>query len=887
VEVTIRGVHFKDGLANDYGGAVYNGGTLTLESCIFSGNRTITYSGGAIWSGNTLTIRGCTFYGNVAGANGGAVCFTASGKTLTLEGNLFYGNTGGNYPVVNSSGTVSASYNVVDAAFGTGTTDSGWTAGTGDNQAMVLPLSPRTFKILYGNAAAATLPSTLPTGYPATDFYGQSISAGGAAGAVQAVTANGYWLDLLPVNNSLWGSVSVNPLPDADGLVSSGSVTLTAISGTYPYSFAYWLQEGVKITSNPYTFTISAHTQIQAVFGIEVNTFSGAGSDATPGTLRYALVNAQDGDIIWFNGVSPGATVLELEGPLPEITKSVTIEGEGITLAPVASWIANDTSQLFRISGAVTIRRVHFKDGLANGSGGAIRNAGTLTLESCIFSGNKYTGASGGGGAIYSSDTLTIRGCTFYGNTAPGVGAVFFSVLGKTLTLTGNLFYGNTGNYPVVLINGSRSASYNMVDVAYGQGATWAGWDAGTGDLYSAAMSVSPKTFKVLYGNAAATNLPSTLPSGYPTTDFYGQPISGGGAAGAVQAVTAASGYYLGLSVNNSSAGTVSVNSQPDGDDLYPGGSVITATPNTGWSLWYWLVDGVKTIAPSLTLSAHTRIQAVFCRSVTVFTDGAGSESTPGTLRYALTNAGSGDTIVFSGVTPGDTTITLESPLPQITESVTMEGNGVILTRASSWTSNATSQLLYITSDTAELRITGVHFKDGLAFNYGSAIRSEGPLTLESCIFSGCTTTYNFGAAVYSANTLTIRGCTFYGNTTSIGGSGAVYYNPPSNYEFLTMRGNLFYGNSSPVVYQKANFSGSYNVVDMAIGTGSGQSGWYPSTGDTTFSALSITGVPFNTTTFAPVSALQSVLPSAPAGFPETDFYGNTRTDPGAPGAVR
>jgi hypothetical protein len=82
----------------------------------------------------------------------------------------------------------------------------------------------------------------------------------------------------------------------------------------------------------------------------------------------------------------------------------------------------------------------------------------------------------------------------------------------------------------------------------------------------------------------------------------------------------------------------------------------------------------------------------------------------------------------------------------------------------------------------------------------------------------------------------------------------------------------------------------SYNVVDVALGTGSAQAGLAAGTGDTTFALLGIAGDPFNTTTFEPVTALRSpgVLPSTrPADFPETDFNGATRNFPGAPGAVK
>jgi predicted outer membrane repeat protein len=177
------------------GGAIYNTGILTLESCIFSGNQTtVSYaSGGALYSANTLTVRGCTFYGNTAGYQGGAVYFSASGKTLTLTGNLFYGNTAPVYPVVrNNSGTISASYNVADAAFGTGNTQTGWAAGTGDTTFTALGItgSPfvntTSFVPVPALQSPGVLPSPAPAGFPATDFYGAARTFPGAPGAVSA-----------------------------------------------------------------------------------------------------------------------------------------------------------------------------------------------------------------------------------------------------------------------------------------------------------------------------------------------------------------------------------------------------------------------------------------------------------------------------------------------------------------------------------------------------------------------------------------------------------------------------------------------------------------------------------------------------------------------------
>jgi hypothetical protein len=93
-----------------------------------------------------------------------------------------------------AGGTASSGgYNVSDMASGTGSTGSGWTFAAGDTQVTMLPIiSATSFKPITGSAGEAVriVPvSTLPAGFPATDFYGNTRSSyvsGGntAAGAV-------------------------------------------------------------------------------------------------------------------------------------------------------------------------------------------------------------------------------------------------------------------------------------------------------------------------------------------------------------------------------------------------------------------------------------------------------------------------------------------------------------------------------------------------------------------------------------------------------------------------------------------------------------------------------------------------------------------------------
>jgi hypothetical protein len=508
-------------------------------------------------------------------------------------------------------------------------------------------------------------------------------------------------------------------------------------------------------------------------------------------------------------------------------------------------------------------------------------------------------------GAIYNNGNgfLTIKGCTFYENN--GAALNYYHVIssgGGPLTLVGNLFFFNIGR---VYSNGGSivSGGFNVVDVPFGTGDRQTGWPALIGDKNISELPFSTTTFRLLTGSGAA-NVITTRPANYPTVDFYGNPIpASGAAAGAVQSTVSGSGYNLDVSVNDTSRGTVNTSSVPNQDGLFSGTVTLTASVNTGYEFSYWLVDGEQSGSANpltLTMSKHTKVQAIFGRPVLVtnFNDDMYSETTVGTLRNALANAQGWDIIRFSGVTPGTSTVALYDALPRITKNLIINGNGVILTRSTAWTTvDSYSQLLHINSSSAMVTISHIHFKDGRSQSGAAIDNNYGNLYLESCIFSnnqGINTLYGAsgGAICNYDGTMDIKGCTFYGNSSESFG-GTVY-----NSGTLTLEGNLFYGNTSsrgrPVVYQ---FDGTvtsrgYNVVDVTYGTeiyvGSNEAGWDAAPTDTTFSDLGIDGDPINTATFVPVSGLGSVIPNPPPeGFPATDFYGNVRTFPGAPGAVK
>jgi hypothetical protein len=769
-------------------------------------------------------------------------------------------------------------------------------------------MSPVSFRLLSGSGAAGALTS-LPDGYPSLDFYGSPIAAGGGAGAVQSIASgSGYYLGLT-VNDPARGSASASPAPDAEGFVT-GPVTLTAAASSSDYPFSHWLVNGVQESANPLTVPMTGHTTVQAVFG-RIVTVTGTGDGATtPGTLRYALTNAQDWDVIRFST----AHTVALGSALPQITKSITIEGNGSTITRAASWTATDyNTQLLRIDyGTVNISRIHFKDGRATGSGAAIRNDGTLTLESCIFSGNQTSSSYSEGGAVYNQGTMNLRGCTFYNNKSGERGGAVYNSSNGTLTLAGNLFYGDTAaiNGPAVSGSGTvTSQGYNVFDVG--------GWTAAAGDKTISSLPISPATFRLLSGREAAGALAS-LPDGYPSLDFYGDPITAGGAAGAVQA-TASGGYYLDLTVSNAARGSVSASPAPNADGLRSGTVTMTVSATAAdCAFSHWLVNGARQDGTplALTLTGHTTAQAVFTRFVTVNSAGD-SAATAGTLRYALTNAQDEDIIRFSAAH----TVALGSALPYITNNITIEGNGSTITRAASWTATSdTSQLLVVYYPTNVVNISRLHFKDGRATDRGGAIRNDGILTLESCIFSGNQTSSTdrstYGGAIYNNGTLTLESCIFSGNQTSstnvirsaYGGAvcnssngtltlrGCTFYNNKSGYggavynfsnSTLTLAGNLFYGNTAAdngLVVDGLVTSQGYNVVDAAMGTADDQSGWTAAAGDKTISGLPMSPVTFR---LLSGSGAAGALTSLPDGYPSADFYGDPIAAGGAAGAVQ
>jgi predicted outer membrane repeat protein len=105
--VSLSHLTLTNGNGNGPGGAILNGGSLTIAYSTFSANHSSVFGGAIENNGASLTIQNSTFSGNTAGEDGGAI--DVSLGTVTMTNSTFVGNTASNNggAVANYQGSVS------------------------------------------------------------------------------------------------------------------------------------------------------------------------------------------------------------------------------------------------------------------------------------------------------------------------------------------------------------------------------------------------------------------------------------------------------------------------------------------------------------------------------------------------------------------------------------------------------------------------------------------------------------------------------------------------------------------------------------------------------------------------------------------------------------
>jgi hypothetical protein len=191
-------------------------------------------------------------------------------------------------------------------------------------------------------------------------------------------------------------------------------------------------------------------------------------NDSGPGSLRQALVDANDGDTIDATAISG---VISLTTGQLLVDKSVTINGAGAGLLAVDG---NATSSVFQIGTGetVTISDLTIRNGHSGSRGGGIDNEGssTVNITNCTVSGNTAGGGeiSGFGGGIFNSGTLTIVNSTVSGNATVGISGGGGGIVNSgTLTIVNSTVSGNTATQGAGINNGGDAATVTITNSTF------------------------------------------------------------------------------------------------------------------------------------------------------------------------------------------------------------------------------------------------------------------------------------------------------------------------------------------------------------------------------------------------------------------------------------
>ncbi len=221
-------------------------------------------------------------------------------------------------------------------------------------------------------------------------------------------------------------------------------------------------------SGNTLTTVVSCFTNLT----VTTNADSGAGS------LRQAILDICPGGTIGFD-MNQVTSPIALTSAELVINKDLTILGPGANMLTVQRSTAGGTPnfRVFNVNSGktVSISDLTMSNGSVTDQGGGIHNSGTLTLRSCVVSGNQVTGSPVHGGGINNDGTVTVLNSTISGNSslgAQGFGGGIYNLGGLNLinsTISGNSA-GNSGGGIFVASPGTVNVTNTTIAANIGSG---------------------------------------------------------------------------------------------------------------------------------------------------------------------------------------------------------------------------------------------------------------------------------------------------------------------------------------------------------------------------------------------------------------------------------
>jgi CSLREA domain-containing protein len=600
-----------------------------------------------------------------------------------------------------------------------------------------------------------------------------------------------------------------------------------------------------------------------ATFIVNSTTDDGTGT-CTPDkcTLRDAILSAHSGDRITFS-LAANSIIALTNGSL-SIDKSVVITGPGAKSLTVQRSAAAGTAD-FRIidipsaSGSATISGLAIAKGIDHSAdgGGAIHNAGFLSLFNCTISGSVGTQIAGG---ISNAGTLLIDSSTVVGNSAPAAGGIYNFGVGtvslSNSTISGNsndrgsgggiLNYrggalgisnctisGNTGAVGGGLFIDTTAAITIFNSTISGNTSPGASGEAG-GILVTAGSTIKLRSTIVAKNNA--TLGPDIDSGGTVTSQGYNLIGNNSGVS-----ITATTGDQIGTPANpiDPLLGPLQDNGGPtetqalatNSKAVDKGDSGGLATDQRG------LARPVDT--PSVTnpgdgsdVGAYElqTDQLVGCSEINLVVN-SNADSGAGSLRSILASACGGSTITFAANVRG--AIDLTSGELAINKNLTINGPGANLlsVRRSAVAGTANFRIFNI-SGTPRVSISGLTIANGnAAGQLGGGIYNPATLTITNCTITG-NLALNGGGIHNDFGRLTVTNSTLSNNTvssTTVAGSGGAIFNRGGTMSLftVTISGNSAVGPGNNSDSGGGIFSnvGSVIILDSTIAGNTGDIG--------------------------------------------------------------
>jgi CSLREA domain-containing protein len=157
-------------------------------------------------------------------------------------------------------------------------------------------------------------------------------------------------------------------------------------------------------------------------------------------TLREAIKDPQSTEISFKPGLS-GTITLAAGGGTLRIDKNLSITGPSAGIV-IRRQSTDPAFRIVRIGAGVSVKltSLTLRNGKTDGTGGGLKNFGTLALTDCTVAGNS---AALGGGGIDNQGQLTLTHGTVANNSTPRLGGGIYNSHG-TLTLANSLVTGNS-----------------------------------------------------------------------------------------------------------------------------------------------------------------------------------------------------------------------------------------------------------------------------------------------------------------------------------------------------------------------------------------------------------------------------------------------------------